>query len=64
MSKTLPLKEMTLHEKLAAMEALWEDLARSPECIESPVWHEEVLNERRQRISDAKARLSFGKRPK
>jgi hypothetical protein len=33
MSKTLPLKEMTLHEKLAAMEALWEDLARSPESL-------------------------------
>jgi hypothetical protein len=27
---------MTLHEKLTAMEALWEDLARSPESIESP----------------------------
>lgn len=46
MSETLPLKEMTIHEKLAAMEAVCEDdLARSPECIESPVWHEEALNE-------------------
>jgi hypothetical protein len=43
-------KEMTLHEKLAAMEALWEDLARSPESIESPAWHEEVLDEHRQRF--------------
>ena len=57
MSKSLPLKEMTLHEKLAAMEALWEDLARSPECIESPAWHEEMLDERRQRIADGKARF-------
>ena len=57
MSKSLPLKEMTLHEKLAAMEALWEDLARSPESIESPAWHEEVLDERRQRIADGKARF-------
>ena len=49
---------MTLHEKLAAMEELWEDdLARSPESIESPAWHEEVLDERRQRISDGKARF-------
>ena len=55
MSKTLPLKEMTLHEKLAAMEALWEDLACSPESIESPAWHEEILDERRQRIADGKA---------
>ena len=57
MSKTLPLKEMTLHEKLAAMEALWEDLARSPESIESPAWHEEILDERRQRIAAGKARF-------
>ena len=57
MSKTLPLKEMTLHEKLAAMEALWEDLARSPESIESPAWHEEVLDERRQRTADGKVRF-------
>jgi len=34
MSKILPLEELTLHEKLAAMEALWEDLARSPEFVE------------------------------
>ena len=58
MSKTLPLKEMTLHEKLAAMEALWEDLARSPQSIESPAWHEEVLDERRQRIADGNARFA------
>jgi hypothetical protein len=32
--------EMTLHEKLAAMEFLWEDLACSPEAIESPSWPE------------------------
>jgi hypothetical protein len=57
MSKSLSLKEMTLHQKLAAMEALWEDLARSPESIESPAWHEEVLDERRQRIADGKARF-------
>ena len=57
MAKTLSLKEMTLHEKLAAMEALWEDLARSPESIEPPAWHKDVLDERRQRIADGKAQF-------
>jgi Putative addiction module component len=57
--QNLPLKEMTLHEKLAAMEAPWEDLARSPESIESPAWHEEILDERRQRIADGKARFEL-----
>ncbi len=57
MSTNLPLKDMTLHEKLAAMELLWEDLARSPESIESPTWHKDILDERRQRIAEGKARF-------
>jgi hypothetical protein len=39
MEITLPLEEMTVREKLALMETLWEDLARTPEAIESPAWH-------------------------
>ena len=53
----LPLKEMTIHEKLAAMESLWEDLARTPEAVESPAWHKDILDERRQQIADGKARF-------
>ena len=49
MSIKLPLNEMTIHEKLVAMELLWADLARSPEIVESPAWHENILNERGQR---------------
>jgi hypothetical protein len=58
MPTTLPLKNMTLEEKLAAMESLWEDLARSPENIESPAWHKEVLDERRARVAEGKARFT------
>ena len=54
---TLPLKEMTLQEKLAVMESLWEDLARSPEAIESPAWHKDILDERRQRLAEEKSRF-------
>lgn len=57
MSMNLPLKDMTLHEKLAAMELLWEDLARSPETIESPTWHKDILDGRRQRIAEGKAQF-------
>jgi len=32
----LPLKDMILQEKLAAMELLWQDLSRSPKPVESP----------------------------
>jgi len=43
---------MTRQEKLAAMEALWEDLSRYPEAIESREWHKEVLEERRSPLGD------------
>jgi hypothetical protein len=43
----LPLHELTINEKLAGMESLWEDLSRSPDSIESPEWHKEILEQRR-----------------
>jgi len=57
MSKTLPLEEMTLQEKLSAMELLWDDLTRSPDAIESPDWHRTLLDERRQRAADGSAQF-------
>lgn len=59
MAYDLPLKEMTLREKLAAMESLWEDLTRTPETFESPAWHDEVLEERRRRLSEGKSRFTY-----
>ena len=55
MSTNLPLKDMTLQEKLAAMELLWDDLARSPESVESPNWHKDILDERRKGVADGTA---------
>jgi hypothetical protein len=43
---TLPLDQMTVKEKLAIMELLWEDLTRTPGAIESPPWHKDVLDKR------------------
>jgi len=42
------------------MELLWEDLARSPESIESPAWHKDTLDERGQRVGDGKALCGLG----
>lgn len=53
----LPLKEMTLQEKLAAIESLWEDIARTPEALESPPWHKDLLDERRQRLAEGQSRF-------
>ena len=43
---------MTLHEKLAAMELLWDDLTRCPESVESLTWHKDILDDRHQRIAE------------
>ena len=64
MSFNLPLKGMTLHEKLAAMESLWEDIARTPESIQSPAWHKDILDERRQRLADGQSQFSDWKAAK
>jgi hypothetical protein len=58
MSVNLPLHEMSLEEKLQAMEALWEDLSREPDRIESPSWHQDVLKETERRVESGEARFS------
>lgn len=57
MSVALQLSEMTVSEKLRLMEALWEDLTRKGEEIESPDWHREVLGDRERRIASGEARF-------
>lgn len=56
LAKALPLSEMSVEEKLQAMEALWEDLSRDAN-LESPAWHEEVLVERDRQIEAGEARF-------
>lgn len=55
---TLPLKDMTVAEKLQLMETIWEDLSRNSDALESPEWHREVLEERERRIDSGEARFS------
>ena len=42
---------MTTAEKLRLMEALWADLSRHEDELESPAWHEEVLRETERRVA-------------
>jgi putative addiction module component (TIGR02574 family) len=58
MPVTLPLSDLTVSEKLQLMEALWEDLSRNADALESPEWHREVLEEREQRITSGEALFS------
>jgi hypothetical protein len=55
MSANLPLHEMSLEKKLQAMEALWEELSREPDRIESPSWHQDLLKETERRVESGEA---------
>jgi hypothetical protein len=57
MELVLPLKEMSVAEKLQLMEVLWDDLSRTPENVPSPAWHEEVLAERERQIEQEQAKF-------
>lgn len=58
MPVAVSLSEMSVSEKLELMEALWTDLSRVPEQIESPEWHREVLEERERRIKAGETKFT------
>jgi hypothetical protein len=58
MPVNLPLNEMSIEEKLEAIEAIWADLSREPDRIESPAWHKNVLEETERRVESGEATFS------
>lgn len=52
---TREIRNMSRAERLAAMEALWDSLAQEQPEIESPEWHRDVLEQRKQKIEAGKA---------
>ncbi len=57
MQINIPLEEMSVEDKLRAMEIIWADLANTRENIPSPAWHADVLRAREQRISEGATRF-------
>jgi hypothetical protein len=51
MKLELPLEQMSVAEKLQAMEALWADLSRRAPDEAVPAWHADVLAERERRLA-------------
>ena len=45
------LNEMSVEDKLQAMEILWDDLCRNEQDIPSPPWHGELLRAREDALS-------------
>lgn len=54
MAYTLPLHQMSRLEKLSAMEALWADLSRDEQALESPAWHADALRATERRVAAGK----------
>jgi putative addiction module component (TIGR02574 family) len=55
MKPDLPLDQMSTKDKLQAMEALWESLAREGDEIPSPDWHRAVIDERLRKVEAGEA---------
>ena len=57
MAAGIQINEMTVSEKIAAMEALWESLSTDPSYEPSPPWHGEVLAAREKNVREGTAKL-------
>jgi hypothetical protein len=58
MDVVLPLDQMTVEEKLRAMEAIWRSLSKLEDQVPVPDWHKQVLDERQRQIDAGEA--TFG----
>lgn len=54
MTTTIQLDEMSMEEKIQAMESLWEDLRTRAPDMASPAWHGEILAERESDVERGK----------
>lgn len=50
MANSFPLEDMSVEEKLRAMELLWDDLCSKAGNVATPDWHEDVLAQRQAAV--------------
>jgi len=51
------LKKMSTSERLQVMEALWDSLLYESDVVETPEWHEKILQERKEKIASGSAKF-------
>ena len=51
MQNTFEIGHLSREDKLKVMEAIWEDLSKKDEEVESPKWHQKALLETEQRLN-------------
>ena len=54
----IQIDQMTLAEKLHAMETLWDDLCRREAGVPMLQWQRDMLDERERLVRDGKARFT------
>jgi len=57
MQSTIEIKHLSRKEKLRMMEAIWEDLSREDEEVESPGWHQQALLETERRLNAGQEKI-------
>ena len=50
MQNTFEIGHLSKEDKLRMMEAIWEDLSKESDEIESPQWHKKALQSTEQRL--------------
>jgi len=55
MLNTLEIKKMSTIDRLQVMEALWNSFMEEKNEIDSPQWHESLLEERKIKIKNGNA---------
>ena len=58
MEISLPLKDMSLADKIRVMESLWADLSAEGSGFEPPEWHGAILNERKAQYDAGQIKAS------
>ncbi len=51
------VKKMSISERLQAMETLWDSLLYENHEIEVPEWHVNIVQERKEKIANGKAKF-------
>ncbi len=52
---TIDIKNMNVADRLQAMEALWNSFLNEETDIDSPEWHQDILEKRKGKIQNGKA---------
>ena len=54
----VPIAQLSFTQKLDLMEMLWADMIGNEKKLESPAWHEAVLNDRKAALDAGKITVS------